>query len=95
MIRALVLFDAEPDPARYKQHVDEFASKVSFSAFRQGRIFGSPFGEPKFRHYAEFEWDDMESFKSATSSPEFAAAGADAMDMGIPFTVHFAEISGE
>ena len=95
MIRALVLFDAEPDTARYQRHVDEFGSKVPCSAFRHGRIFGSPFGEPKFRHYAEFEWEDMDSFKAGTSSPEFAASGVDAMDMGIPFTVHFAEISGE
>ena len=37
----------------------------------------------------------MDSFKAATNSPEFAASGADAMEMGIPFTVHFAEISEE
>ena len=92
MIRAIVLFEAEPDPERYQQHLDEFASKVPCTAFRHGRIFGSPFGEPQFRHYAEFEWDDMESFKAAANSPEFAAAGKDAMAMGIPFTVHFASI---
>jgi hypothetical protein len=34
----------------------------------------------------------MESFKAATASEAFAAAGADAMAMGIPFTVHFASI---
>ena len=95
MIRALILFDAEPDPARYRRHIDEFASKVECTALRHGKIFGSPFGEPKFRHYAEFEWEDMDSFKAATSSAEFAASGADAMDMGIPFTVHFAEIAEE
>jgi len=92
MIRAIVLFENEVDPERYRQHVDEFGSKVACSAFRHGKIFGSPFGEPKFRHYAEFEWDDMESFKVAANSPEFAASGKDAMEMGIPFTVHFASI---
>lgn len=95
MIRAIVLFDEAPEPERYQQHVDEFGSKVSCSAFRHGRIFGSPFGEPKFHHYAEFEWADMDSFKAAANSPEFAAAGQDAMAMGIPFTVHFAEIAEE
>jgi hypothetical protein len=92
MVRAIVLFEAEPDPDHYRRHVDEFASKVECTAFRHGKIFGSPFGEPKFRQYAEFEWDDMESFKKGANSEEFAASGADAMSMGVPFTVHFAEI---
>ena len=92
MIRAFVLFDEAPEPARYQQHLDEFGSKVDCQAFRQGRIFGSPFGEPKFHHYAEFEWADMESFSSAVSSEAFAASGKDAMAMGIPFTVHFASV---
>jgi hypothetical protein len=35
----------------------------------------------------------MESFEAAAKSEEFAASGRDAMAMGIPFTVHFAEIS--
>ena len=34
----------------------------------------------------------MESFKAAANSEAFAAAGKDAMAMGIPFTVHFASI---
>ena len=92
MVRAFVLFEGEVDPERYKQHVDEFGSKVPCSAFRHGKVFGSPFGEPKFRHYAEFEWDDMESFKAAANGPEFAASGKDAMEMGVPFNVHFASI---
>jgi hypothetical protein len=95
MIRAVVLYDEAPDPERYSRHVDEFASRVSCSAFRHGRIFGSPFGEPRFRYYAEFEWPDLEAFESAANSPEFAASGRDAAAMGIPFTVHFAEIVGE
>lgn len=95
MIRALVLFEGEPEPERYRQHVDEFGSKVECAAFRHGRIFGSPFGEPQFQHYAEFEWSDMDSFKAAVNSPEFAASGTDAMAMGVPFTVHFAELAEE
>jgi len=95
MVRAVILFEGEPEADRYRQHIDTFATKVSCKAIRHGRIFGSPFGEPKFRHYAEFEWEDMESFKSGANSPEFAAAGEDAMTMGIPFTVHFAELTEE
>lgn len=95
MVRAIVLYEDAPDPERYQQHVDDFAAKVDCSAFRHGRIFGSPFGEPTFRHYAEFEWRDMQSFEAGANSAEFAASGQDAMAMGIPFTVHFAEIADE
>ncbi|MGH3066901.1 MAG: hypothetical protein ACRDOF_11455 [Gaiellaceae bacterium] len=92
MIRAIVQFESEPDPDRYQQHIDEFVPPIACSAFRHGKIFGSPFGEPSHRYMAEFEWDDMESFKAAVSSEAFAASGNDAMAMGIPFTVSFASI---
>ena len=92
MIRAIVQYESEPDPERYRQHIEEFVTPVDCSAFRHGKVFGSPFGEPSHRYYAEFEWPDMESFKTAVSSEAFAASGKDAMSMGIPFTVHFVEI---
>jgi len=92
MVRAIVLFEDAPDAERYQQHLDEFGSKVECSAFRHGRTIGSPLGEVRFQHYAEFEWADHESFEAAANSPEFAAAGQDAMEMGIPFTVHFVEV---
>ena len=92
MIRAIVQYESEPDPERYRQHIEEFVVPVDCSAFRHGRVFGSPFGEPSYRYYAEFEWLDMESFKAAASSEAFAASGKDAMSMGIPFTVQFVEI---
>jgi len=56
-------------------------------------IIGSPFGDPPFAYYAEFEWADMDAFNAAVRSEEFAASGKDAMAMGIPFTVAFAEIA--
>ena len=92
MFRAIVLFEEAPDPERYQQHIDVFNSQIESSAFRHGWMIGSPLGEPRFQHYAEFEWDDRESFQAAANSPEFAAAGQDAMEMGVPFTVHFVEI---
>jgi hypothetical protein len=92
VIRAIVLYESEPDPARYAQHVADFVGPVERAAFRHGKVFGSPFGEPAFRYYAEFEWDDRESFDAAVKSDAFAASGKDAMAMGIPFTLHFAEI---
>ena len=92
MIRAIIQYESEPDAERYARHIAEFTLPVECSAFRHGKIFGSPFGEPSYRYYAEFEWPDMESFKVAVNSDAFAAAGTDAMEMGIPFQVHFASV---
>jgi hypothetical protein len=92
MIRAIILYESEPDPERYQRHLDEFTRPVECAAFRHGKVFGSPFGEPAYRYYAEFEWADMDSFKTAVNSEAFAASGKDAMAMGIPFTVHFASL---
>ena len=92
MIRATMLYESEPDPERYRRHLEEFVQPVECAAFRHGRVFGAPFGEPKYRYYAEFEWVDMDSFKAVASSDAFAASGKDAMEMGIPFTVLFTSI---
>ena len=92
MIRAIVQYESEPDPERYRQHLEEYVPAVECAAFRYGRVLGTPFGEPTFRYYAEFEWDDEESFQRAIRSEAFAASGKDAMAMGIPFTVHFVEL---
>jgi hypothetical protein len=92
MIRAFVLYDEEPAPERYAQHV-ELCERVAGGTFRHGRVFGSPMGEPKYRYYAEWEFPDLETFKEAARSPEFMATGKDAMEMGGRFTVLFAELS--
>lgn len=93
MVRATVLYEREPEPERYARHVEGFAREVECRAFRHGKSFGAPFGEPAFAYYAEFEWDSMDAFKQAVRSEEFAASGKDAMEMGVPFTVTFAELS--
>jgi hypothetical protein len=92
MVRAVILYEREPDPERYAQHVEEFGAKVECDAFRHGKSFGAPFGEPAFAYYAEFEWADRDAFKNAARTEEFAASGKDAMEMGIPFTVTFTDI---
>jgi uncharacterized protein (TIGR02118 family) len=91
MVRAFVVYEAEPDAERYEQHV-ELCRKVPGATFRHGPVFGAPMGEPKFHYYAEFEFPDMEAFKSAAAGDEFMATAKDAMEMGIPFHVHFAQI---
>ena len=92
MIRAFVLYDQEPDPQQYEEHV-EVCRRVEGGPFRHGKIFGSPFGEPAYRHYAEWEFPDMDTFKAAARSDEFMAAGKHAMEMGGKFTVLFADVS--
>jgi hypothetical protein len=92
VIRAIIQYETEPDPDRYRQHVEEFVPPIECSAFRHGKVLGSPFGDPAYRYYAEFEWDDMESFKAAVNSEAFAASGTDAMAMGIPLKVHFVSV---
>ena len=91
MIKAFVLYEQEPDPARYEQHV-ELCRKVPGGTFRHGKVFGAPMGEPPYRYYAEWEFPDMDAFKAAARTDEFAATGRDAAEMGIPFHVHFAEV---
>jgi hypothetical protein len=91
MIRVFMVYEGEPEAGRYAEHV-ELCRRVEGARFRHGPVFGAPMGEPKFRYYAEFEFPDMEAFKNAGRTPEFMATGQDAMAMGIPFHVHFAQI---
>ena len=53
MVRAIVLYEEEPDPTRYEQHA-ELCRKVPGGTFRHGRVFGAPMGEPPYRYYAEW-----------------------------------------
>ena len=93
MVRAVILYEREPDQERYARHVGEFVDQVDCRAFRHGKSFGAPFGEPAFAYYAEFEWDEMDAFKTAARTEEFAASGKDAMELGIPFTVTFTNVT--
>jgi len=92
VIRVFVVYDAEPEPERYEQHA-ELCRNVAGSTFRHGRVFGAPVGAPRFRYYAEWEFADMDAFKAAARTPEFMETGNDAMAMGVPFQVHFADVS--
>ena len=92
MIRAFVVYEGELDPNRVEQHA-ELCRRVEGGTFRHGRVFGAPVGEPRFRYYAEWEFADMDAFKAAARTPEFMETGRDAMAMGVPFHVHFADVS--
>ncbi len=92
MVRAFVLYEGDVDPDRYAQHV-ELCLRVPGATFRHGPVFAAPGGAPQHRYYAEFEWPDRDAFKSSASSPEFAATAKDAEEMGVPYSVEFAELS--
>jgi hypothetical protein len=92
MVRVFVLYEQEPEEGRYEQHA-ELCRKVPGAEFRHGRVFGAPMGEPLYPYYAEWEFADQEAFRSASRTDEFMATGKDAMEMGVRFHVHFAEVS--
>ena len=91
MVRAIVLYDEEPDAERYEQHA-ELCRQVPGATFRHGKVFGAPMGDPAYRYYAEFEWPDRGAFKAAAGSDEFMATAKDAREMGARFTVMFADV---
>jgi hypothetical protein len=92
LVRVFVVYESEPEAERYEQHA-ELCRKVPGSTFRHGRVFGAPMGEPRYRYYAEWEFAGMDAFKAAARSEEFLATGTDAMEMGVRFDVHFAEVT--
>ena len=90
MIRVFVVYESEPDPDRYEHHA-ELCREVPGGIFRHGRVTRTFAGEP-LAYYAEWEFADEDAFKAASRSDEFRATGADAAEMGIPHSVHVAEI---
>jgi hypothetical protein len=90
MVKVFVLYEEELDELRFARHA-ELCRRVPGGTFRHGRVFGAPTGQ-KFAYYAEWDFPDMDAFKAAARTDEFAATGKDAADMGVPFHVHFAEL---
>jgi EthD domain-containing protein len=92
VVVVMVTYDELPDPDRYAEHA-ELCGRVPGGEFSHGPVFGSPMGEPAFAYAAEWRFPDMETFKAATRTPEFAATGSDAAEMGIAFRVHFCDLT--
>ncbi len=92
MVRVFVLYEQQPEAARFEQHA-ELCRNVPGGTFRHGAVFGAPTGEPTYAYYAEWEFADRDTFKAAARTEEFTATGKDAMQMGIPIHVHFAEVA--
>jgi hypothetical protein len=93
MHRVIVLYEQEPDPDAYAEHV-ELCRQVPNAIFRHGKITGGPMGDAKHAYYAEWEFADENAFSNATRSDEFMATGKDAYKRGFPQpTVEFLELS--
>ena len=92
MVRVFVVYEQEPDAARYEEHA-ALCREVPGGTFRHGRVFGAPMGEPRYPYYAEWEFADLDAFQAAARTDDFMATGKDAMEMGVPFHVHFAEVA--
>ena len=90
MVRVFVVYETEPDPARYEQHA-ELCRKVPGATFRHGRITRTLFGS-ELAYYGEFEFPDQESFQAVARGEEMAAPGKDAAEMGIPHSVYVTEV---
>jgi hypothetical protein len=90
MVKVFVLYEQEPEAARFEKHA-ELCRRVQGGTFRHGKVFGAPTGQ-KFAYYAEWDFPDMDTFKEAARTEEFAATGRDAGEMGVPFHVHFADV---
>lgn len=93
MIRVFMLYEQEPDAERYEQHAELCRRVPGATAFRHGRVFGTPHGDPPYRYYAEWEFADMDAFKSAARTEEFAATGKDARELGDMPIVSFADVA--
>jgi hypothetical protein len=92
VVKVLIQYEREPDRRRYERHA-AISRSVPGARFAHGKVFGNPFGERQYVYFAEFEFDDMAAFQEAARTPEFVRSGEDAAAMGIPFSVHFAEIA--
>ena len=93
MHRVIVLYEQEPDADSYAEHA-ELCRQVPNSVFRHGKIAGAPMGDARHAYYAEWEFADEESFRTATRSEEFMATGKDAHRRGFPQpSVEFVELS--
>jgi hypothetical protein len=90
MVRVFVLYSQAPDAERYEQHVELSRREVPAATIRHGRIFGSPEGQAEYAYYFEYEFADRDAFKAAGEGLNKTAA--DAVEMGLPFKVFFAEI---
>ena len=84
--------EGTPDPARYEQHDRDSSSKVPGATIRHGKVFGRRFRRARVRALLRVRVPGHGRVQGRHAVEEFAAAGKDAMEMGIPFNVYFVEL---
>jgi hypothetical protein len=90
--RIVILYEEEPDPKGYTDHVERFCDPPN-GAFRHGRVTGAPIGDAH-AYYAEFEFADKQAFDAFARSEQFTAAGRDVMERGWRLSaVEFVELA--
>ena len=90
MIRVFILYSEQPDQERYERHVKLAREQVPGAEIRHGRVLGG-MPEPEAAYYFEYEFPDRDAWKAAQDG--LMAGAEDAQDMGVPFRVHFVELS--
>jgi hypothetical protein len=91
VVKVMVLYERTPQGEAYDEHA-ALCRAVPGGTFTHGPVFGAPFKqEPAYAYWATWEFADRRTFKEAAATPEFAATGAHAPTLGVPFTVLFAE----
>ena len=92
MIRAIIQYESEPDRRALRSSTSTSSPRRSSAGVpaRQGVRLAVRRAD-RTGTTPSSSGTTWTSFKAAASSEEFAAAGKDAMAMGIPFTVHFAD----
>ena len=92
MVRAFVVYEGEIDEQRFEQHA-QLCRKVEGGVFRHGHVFGAPMGEPPLQVLRRVGVPRQGGLQGGARTPEFMDTGRDAMAMGIPMVVSFADIS--
>jgi len=90
MVRVFVLYESQPDPERYEQHVALSRELVPGVTMRHGRVLGG-MPDPDAAYYFEYEFPDRDAWKAAEDW--LMAAWQDAQGLGVPFRAYFAEIA--
>ena len=65
MVRVVVLYDEEPDPQRYEQHVELCRCGPGRRRSATGRSSARRWASRTHRYYAEWELPDQDAFKAA------------------------------
>jgi hypothetical protein len=91
LVSVIVLYEHQPPAERYAEHLD-LCRLVPGAELAHGPVIGAATGDPQHAYFAELRFAGKEAFGAAIEGPAFTSVAADAAAMGIPHTVHFADL---